>query len=376
MALVHSFYRSEVPSGENEIVLAQASLLEQAGFEVLLVGRSSDDHLRGPMSPLKAAWTVGTGRGPDPLAELRAFSPDVVHVHNLFPNFGDSWLSEWRGPIVLTLHNYRSLCANGLLFREGGACTLCPDGHPLAGVRHRCYRGSALATMPFVLRGRSDLRTYPPAQRADRVIALSPRSAATFLRYGADPDRLSVVPNWVAPVGVPQVAVPGERWITLGRLDPGKGTARLARSWPRNLRLDVVGEGPERTLIEQQSHPGIRLLGQQSRDWISQHLPEYSGLIFASLSPENSPLSVIEAFSCGVPVVARAGSAGADQVEAVDPGWVFHSDHELQSRLRTVISAGPSARSAALDEYRREYSEEVWLDRITSVYDSAVRAGG
>ena len=38
-----------------------------------------------------SALTVATGRGPDAEAELAAFAPDVVHVHNTFPTWGTLW---------------------------------------------------------------------------------------------------------------------------------------------------------------------------------------------------------------------------------------------------------------------------------------------
>ena len=52
IALVHSFYRSDSPSGENAMVEAQAAALRRRGHEVRLLAASSDD-VAG--SPPKAA---------------------------------------------------------------------------------------------------------------------------------------------------------------------------------------------------------------------------------------------------------------------------------------------------------------------------------
>jgi hypothetical protein len=41
---------------------------------------------------------TGSGSGPSPLKDLEEFRPDVVHVHNLFPNWGTGWLDGWEGP--------------------------------------------------------------------------------------------------------------------------------------------------------------------------------------------------------------------------------------------------------------------------------------
>jgi len=152
IALVHSFYSSQQPSGENQVVVAQVDALREAGHEVLLVARYTDPAIQERGYSVRAALGVATGFGPDPTADLRDFSPDVVHIHNLFPNFGTRWVSRWEGPLVATLHNYRPLCANGLLYRDGHNCTLCPEGDRLASMRYGCYRDSRIATLPLALR--------------------------------------------------------------------------------------------------------------------------------------------------------------------------------------------------------------------------------
>ncbi|MDG4864954.1 glycosyltransferase, partial [Streptomyces sp. T-3] len=142
IAVVHSFYGSAAPSGENLVVAAQAEALRRAGHDVHLVTAATDDLADQPLYALRSATTVATGRGRSPLGRLRELAPDLVHVHNLFPNFGRAWVSSWRGPLVTSLHNYRPLCANGLLYREGALCTRCPDGDRWAGLRGGCYRES------------------------------------------------------------------------------------------------------------------------------------------------------------------------------------------------------------------------------------------
>ena len=66
IALVHSYYSSRVPSGENNVVDAQAAALREAGHEVLVVARSTDQRLRRRTYPIEAALTVATGVRPSP----------------------------------------------------------------------------------------------------------------------------------------------------------------------------------------------------------------------------------------------------------------------------------------------------------------------
>jgi len=54
-------------------------------------------------------------------------------------------------PAVATLHNYFQVCPVGTLYRDGHVCTECANRLPLPALRHGCYRGSRLATIPLAV---------------------------------------------------------------------------------------------------------------------------------------------------------------------------------------------------------------------------------
>src|SRR5262249_58551135 len=56
-------------------------------------------------------------------------------------------LSARGVPVVQTLHNYRLLCANGNLLRDGRICEECVPRGPWHAVRYGCYRGSRAQTI-------------------------------------------------------------------------------------------------------------------------------------------------------------------------------------------------------------------------------------
>src|SRR4029453_11122177 len=85
---------------------------------------------------------------------LQEVRPDVVHLHNTFPLISPSVIEACRArgvPVVATLHNFRLLCANAQLLRDGRPCDLCVGRIPWRGVAHRCYRDSARATIPIAV---------------------------------------------------------------------------------------------------------------------------------------------------------------------------------------------------------------------------------
>jgi hypothetical protein len=118
--LIHNFYGSENPSGENVAFVAERELLERRGIEVVLFERRSDSiRSRGAAGLIVGGLsTPFNTRSASLVRELaQKTKPDVVHVHNTFPLISPSIFWSVRDlpcAVVLTLHNYRLFCAAGM----------------------------------------------------------------------------------------------------------------------------------------------------------------------------------------------------------------------------------------------------------------------
>ena len=371
VALVHSYYRSATPSGENVAVDRQAELLAAAGHEVHIVARHSDENAVRTSDKIRLAWQVARGTGPDPSGELRSFNPDIVHVHNLFPNFGTRWLSRWHGPLVATIHNYRPLCANALLLRDGQLCTLCPDGDKWAGVRHACYRESKLATIPVAIRNRSGPNHDALLQRAERVITLSPQAQQIYEGYGVPADKIRLLPHGLDANLIDPATQTENRWVSVGRLSPEKGWRWLIANWPRGKDLDIAGTGPMLAELQKSAPPNIHFLGSVDNDELRRRLPGYRGSVFAGTTPEGAyPLTAVEALAAGIPLLTRAGGAAARMVERWGCGSIFRDGHELSERLHQPTT--PADRQTALDTFRDNFTTEAWLSGLLAIYRELV----
>ncbi|WP_351233384.1 glycosyltransferase family 4 protein [Streptomyces sp. NPDC002133] len=380
MALVHSFYSSRQPSGENAAVLDQAEALRAAGHEVAVVAAHTDALQAEPGYALRAAVRVATGFGRSPLDTLSRFAPDIVHVHNLFPNFATDWLSRWPGALVATLHNYRPACAAGTLFRNGQMCTACPDGDPWTGLRHGCYRGARSATLPLAWAGRAGAAAHPLLRRAERLVALSERSRALYLRFGVPAEKLSLVPNFVGAGGQvrpTEAAVEAtgtvHRWVYVGRLSAEKGILPLLRNWPDSEPLDVIGSGPLEPACREIAPMRVRFLGTFSRREIASRLPCYTGLVFPSVCPETAAALVCqEALAAGVPVLALSGSAAADSVRRDGTGAVYRGADELPHALTSARMHFPGLREHCRRTHADRYSVRRWTAGVEAVYAQAM----
>jgi len=373
IAVAHSFYASGQPSGENVVVRDQVRALRTAGHDVELFAAHTDELARDPTYPLRAAARVASGRGHNPLARLRAYGPDIVHVHNLFPNFGRSWVREWRGPLVATLHNFRPLCAAATLYREGAVCTRCLDGERWAGMRHGCYRGSRVATFPLSWAGRHGAAADPLLARADRLIVLSALSSRTYVRAGVPHQRLALVPNFVPGPRHEEAPVHNGRWLVAARLTAEKGVLELLRQWPEDQPLDVAGDGELLAACKAAAPSSVRFLGQLDRDDLRSRMPSWRGLVFSSRWYEGMPTVYIEGLAAGLPVIAFEGSAVAEAVRDNGTGFVAQWDEPLDRLLAEADATFPELRAHCRHVYANHFTEGAWTTRIGRTYEEAAR---
>src|SRR6266568_2248077 len=142
--VVHDRYTQ--PGGEDEVVAAETAMLRRHGHEV---GEFTEDNRRGrSMSRLRlAVRTIWSAESQRAIAGIvRRERPDVAHFHNTFPLVSPSAYYACREagiPVVQTVHNYRIVCPNALLLRDGHPCVKCVGrAMPWPGVRHACYHDS------------------------------------------------------------------------------------------------------------------------------------------------------------------------------------------------------------------------------------------
>ena len=367
IAVVQSFYSNSLPSGENRVVEDQVRALREAGHEVLLVRQDTDD-LQGLLYPVRTALNVALSAGFDPTPQLREFRPDVVHVHNLFPNISARWLSAWKGPIVASLHNYRLTCSNGLFFRDGQICTECAEKGSRRAIRHACYRNSRMATLPLAV---SRKRTRDDFANVSVVITTSELSDEVVHRYIDDTLRTVIIPNFGHEVHSAVEAVSeSATWLSVGRFTPEKGFVELVRDWPQGEPLLIIGDGPDQ--VEIQNAASKKLVEVQpsiGRAEFRSRLASSQGLIFPSRWFEADPQVVVEAMALGVPVIAFHMNAVARIVLESQAGAVYSSAAELAAALASVRASRARMAVAARDEFSRRWAKERWIERITDLYE-------
>jgi glycosyltransferase involved in cell wall biosynthesis len=379
--VVHNRYREQ--GGEDAVVEHEVGLLRSAGHEVTEYGRHNDeiDESAPWEAALQALWSRRTTRDIEVLVQRRR--PDVVHVHNAFPLVSPSvfWAAARAGiPVVQTLHNFRLICPQGLLLRDGRPCESCIGTLPLPAIRHACYRGSrsqsaVVAGMTVLHQGLGTWR-----RKVDRYIALSEFSRGRLVAGGLPADRVVVKPNSVyAPPPAPELSRTG--LLFAGRLSMEKGLDTLvhaAASLPaRTVR--VAGSGPMAGRLA--AEPAILPLGRLDRDVLGGEMAGAIALVLPSACYENSPLSVLEAFASGLPVIASRIGALAEIVEDGVTGLLFEpgSPDALREKMSWALAHPEAMRAmgqAARQRHARSYAPQENLRRLIEIYESMLPGTG
>ena len=187
---LHTPYRQ--PGGEDAVVRAEAEVLRRSGHEVVQYQVQNPPGAAGAIGSLVLSpWNPLQARRVQHLAER--IRPDVAHVHNTWYAQSPAvlWALRRSGvPTVMTLHNYRLVCANGQLFRDGAPCEDCVGASPWHGVQHGCYRDSIVLSVPAAGPSRCTTGSTPGAGPSiDSSCSASSRPSGSFAGTPARPDR-------------------------------------------------------------------------------------------------------------------------------------------------------------------------------------------
>lgn len=382
--VLHNTYQRA--GGEDVAVATEVDMLRRAGHSVELA--MADNHeiagfggkvrtlLRTPHDPARAAWTEQA---------IDRSGAELVHIHNFFPLLTPAVheAAARRGvAVVQTLHNYRLICAGAMLLRDGKICETCVTGNRLAGVVHRCYRGSLPGSAAVVAMQARAEREGTWHRHVHRFIALTTFARSKFVAGGLPAERIAVKPNNVtAPAMVDR---PGRRGaLFVGRLSPEKGVDVLLRAWRKigSMDLSIVGDGPERAALQAAAPANVRFLGQLPAEAVREQMMAAQLFVMPSICYEGFGLTLIEAFAAGLPVIAsRLGSLAEIVGDGVEGRLFAPGDSDALAAAVTELAGAPDGGAsygrAGRAAYERLYTPERGIGQLEAIYAAALAEAG
>ncbi len=385
--IVHNEYIK--PGGEDSVVREEQKMLQRHGHEVTTF---VDSNRRiGAMNRIKLAmrtiWSAESYRTLRAL--LRAHRPDVALVENTFPLLSPSVYYACRAegvPVIQRLHNYRFLCLNARLLRNEEVCELCVGRFvPLPGIRYGCYHDSRAQSVVVasMLTFHRVKRTYQ--RLVDAYIVLTEFARRKFIEGGLPAERIHVKPNILSEdpgVG----AGDGSFALFVGRTVVIKGIWTLLEAWKElpDIELRIVGDSAitdelKAFVSEHALEDRVRLLGWKSHAEVLALMKEARLMIFPSFWYEGFPVTIAEAFACGLPVAASDIGALSEVVEegvngihftAKDPASLRQAVEQLWRDEDRLHSLRQGARSTFEARYRPEMNYRYLMDIVQSVLDA------
>ena len=354
--LVHNFYQQY--GGSDAMVEAEERLLRSRGEELRLYTRHNDElkrlSLGGRLGFVRD--TFGSRRTAAEVSRaVHEFAPDVAYVHNVYPLISPSVyhaLHRLGVPVVQAVHDFRlSLqCANGCFYIKGNVCERCKTGDHRDAVRNRCYRQSyvlsALYAGMLARAGRDGV-----LDKVATFLCLTEFQKRKLGERGIPEARLAVRPNWIDPSGVEPNPGRGDYVAYLGRLSPEKGVRTLLAAAARTPEIPyrIAGTGPLQeelaAAVRDRSLGNVELAGFQGPDAKWGFLAGARLVAIPSECYENFPVTALESFAAGKPVVAPGFGGLGDVVEHGRTGLHYRPGDaaDLAARLRQLFADADAA---------------------------------
>jgi len=318
--------------------------------------------------------------------KIEEFKPDVIHVHNFFPLASPSIFfvaKKYNIPIVATLHNYRLICPSAMLYHKHKIYEKSSEAiFPLDAVLKGVYRNSILQTAIIASMTASHNIIGTWKNKIERYIVLTEFSREKFknsaLRIPAE--QFVIKPNFVMDFGAGE-SKREDFFLFVGRLSEEKGIEVLLKATRiYDFKLKIIGDGPFRSMVEDYAaeNPNIQYLGFRQKAFIIDIMKKAKALIFPSIWYEGFPVTILEAFSTGTPVIASKLGGMKEVVTDGFNGLHFEAGNEIDlvNRIKNFEEQGEHSllmNRNARNTYLEKYTPERNYHQLKGIYYQAMK---
>ncbi len=384
--IVHNYY--QIPGGEDTVVANEMKMLEKHGHKVCLYSRDNME-LKQMKIIQKIFLPITTVFNPQTYRDIRKLireeNIEIVHVHNTLNLVSPAVYyaaKSMKVPVIQTIHNFRLLCPGATFYRDSHICEDCVEHGLKCAVKHRCYRGSRIQTLACVVS--TIFHRMTGIYGKINYICLTDFNKEKLLKLNQiKSQNVFVKPNFVSDKLNEKININrSDEFVFVGRLDELKGIKLLFNAWrdlereeKRPPKLIVCGTGPEekwcKDFIEKYKIKNVILKGHISNDVVKKMIANVKGLILPTQCYEGFPMTIIEAFSVGTPVLCSNLGNVNNLVEDGVTGYKFQFDS-----VEGIVAGVKKAIHKPLDfekiyeQFMEKYSGEKNYIILKQIYDS------
>lgn len=319
---------------------------------------------------------------------IKDFKPDIIHCHGIAHQITPTILvvaKKYNIPVVQTLHDFQLVCPNYTLLTSGK--TICDDlkclnGNYLHCIKNKCVKNSLPASVLSSLELLFNFKIY--SNYIDRFISPSNFLRNIIIKSGISENKILHIPNSIDVEHYSPEYKSSGYFIYVGRLSFEKGLITLLNAFEKlpEAQLKIIGTGPEQDNLidykEKKNLKNVEFLGFKTPAELTQYFNECEAMILPSEWYENAPMSIIEAFSYGKPVIASNLGGVPEMIQDDFSGYIFQagSSCDLVEKINKFLNdnslhekLGKNAREFAL----KNYNKQSHFDKLLNLYHSIIK---
>lgn len=369
--------------GEETIVEEELALLKkQHDVEILYFKNSTG--VKGALQFLFSIWNVHSAL--KVRKKIKSFKPDIVQLHNWHFASGPLIIrivKRMKIPVVHTIHNYRLLCPSAILMHNNKLfLDSLNQSFPWSAIKKQVYRKSTVQTfwLGFVVWFHKLIGTWKMIDvfscQTNFAIELFRESKLNLSR-----NQFFLKPNFIDYHLINKDKSDELSFLFIGRLSIEKGIYLMLNAFKElPFKLKIAGEGPLKEIVMKASKesPNILYLGNLPKENVFIEMEKTQALLFPSFWYEGMPMTIIESFSAGTPVIASNLGAMSSMIKNDFNGLHFKAN-DLESLKNTIqnfvnfsIEKKIRMRQNSLLSFRDLYTSEKQIFFFNELYKKAI----
>jgi len=386
--LVHNYYK--IPGGEDSVVANEKQMLEENGHQVVFYSRHNNEmdsmsKIQKLLLPINTIFNLKTFK--DIVRIIKNENIDVVHIHNTLTLISPAVYYAalyCKVPVVQTVHNFRMLCPGATFYRDGNICEDCVSKGLKCAIKHKCYRGSLFQTLLCVMN--TKIHRFTGIYKKINYICLTEFNKEKLLllnkgkRKVIDENKVFIKPNFSPRETTEEIKTERkEQYVFAGRLEEIKGIKLLLEAWKQlgenAPKLIICGTGPLekwcKDFVEENNLNNVEFRGFVPNEEVLEIISESRALIFPTQVYEGFPMTIVEAFSVGTPVICSdLGNAGSIVEEGMT-GHKFKCNNS--NELINIVQQFKDFKSMgenSYEKYKQSFSSRRNYEKLKKIYEN------
>jgi glycosyltransferase involved in cell wall biosynthesis len=347
---------------------------------------SNGDYVRMGLTALRTLYSFEAKKNIKNM--LKSVFPQIAHIHNFSYHLTPSILSplvKSQLPVVQTLHDYHIICPSHNLydFKNQQICEDCRGNTFFCAVKRKCIKGSSLKSFIGSLEGHLAYFLHTYSRKINLFISPSRFLKDKVVEFGLPSDKVVHIPNFVDPNEFVPKYDGSNYFVFFGRLEEFKGVRTMIRAFSKikNTQLYILGDGSlkpglEKT-ITRKSLNNIHLIGYKQGEELKEIIRNSLCTIIPSEWYENNPISILESFALGKPVIGASIGGIPELVKNGINGYLFDPGNSDQlteiidfclRRQQDLKVMGKEARR----HLEENYNPSIHYRRIMGVYEEMI----